>query len=199
MNNKDGKPAIYKIVNKINDKIYIGSCIGHYRRKAQHWYKLRQGTHDNNHLQSAWNLYNEENFEFIIIEFISNTNVLIEREQYWMDMLNVCNRKIGYNKAPRAGSNLGRKMSLESRQKMSLAKKGVKPTPELAKRRGMSCRKQILQYSKDNMFIKEFNGIVEASNMLNIRKDSISKALSPNCIQSKTAGGFIWKYKIETL
>ena len=191
---KNGKPAIYKIVNKINGKIYVGSCIGHYRRKAQHLWKLRQGTHDNNHLQSAWNKYNEENFEFIIIEFINNSNDLINREQYWIDKLKVCNNKVGYNKAPQAGNNFGCKMSLLSRKRMSASKKGVSPTPEVARQRGLSSRKPVNQYSKNGKFIKTFTGLVEASNILRIPQYQISKVLSKNYPWNKTAGGYRWSY-----
>lgn len=95
---KIGKSAIYKIVNNINNKLYIGSCVGHYLRKGQHWYRLRKGTHDNNHLQNSWNKYGEENFEFIVIEFVPDVNNLIKREQHWIDTLKVCDRTIGYNK-----------------------------------------------------------------------------------------------------
>jgi hypothetical protein len=198
MKNKDGKPAIYKIVNKINNKLYVGSCTGHYRRKAQHYYKLRNNVHDNNHLQSAWNKYGENNFEFIVIEFVEDTIKLIKREQYWIDTLNSCNRLVGYNKNPSARNSLRHKMSDESKRKMSLAKRGVKPSIEVARQRGLSCRKNINQYSKDNVFIKQFNGIIEASKELNITTTSISKCLSSNYVNNKTAGGFIWKYN-ETL
>lgn len=191
---KDGKSAIYKIVNNINGKRYVGSCVGHYRRKAQHFYRLRRGTHDNNHLQHAWNKYGEKSFEFIIIEFVSNTDDLIKREQYWIDKLNVCNRRIGYNKAPRAGSNLGRKMSLLSRQKMSKAKKGVKPHPQVAKERGLACRKPVSQYMKNGMFIREFTGLVQAAEIINIPQYQISKVLSENYPHNKTAGGYRWSY-----
>jgi predicted GIY-YIG superfamily endonuclease len=33
---KNGFPCIYMITNTANNKIYIGSTIGQYRRKAQH-------------------------------------------------------------------------------------------------------------------------------------------------------------------
>jgi hypothetical protein len=198
-NSRDGKPAIYKIVNTVNKKIYVGSCIAHYRRKAQHYYKLKNKVHDNNHLQSSWNKYGENNFKFIIIEFVEDTNKLIEREQHWIDILQSCNNKIGYNKNSIASSSLGYKMSKESKKKMSLAKKGIKPSKELATRRGLSCRKNINQYSKDGSFIKKFNGIIQASKELNISTTSISKCLSSNYKNNKTAGGFIWKYNNETL
>jgi hypothetical protein len=191
---KIGKPAIYKIVNADNSKLYVGSCVGHYLRKGQHWYKLRKGTHDNNHLQSAWNMYGEDSFVFEVIEYVDNVNELIEREQYWIDSLKVCNRTKGYNKAPRAGSNLGLKMSEESKAKMSKAKKGVKQDPEVVKRRALSNSKKVDCYDVVGDLVMGFNCIRHAADFFKIDPASISKALSDKYPQNKTAGGYIWKF-----
>ena len=78
---KNGKPCIYSIRNNINGKLYIGSAIGHYRRKAQHFYLLRRGLHWNKHLQSSYNKYGESIFEFIVIEFIENIEDLQKKEE----------------------------------------------------------------------------------------------------------------------
>lgn len=56
------------------------------------------------------------------------------------------------------------------------------------------CSKQILQYTLDMVFIKEYPSISEASRQTGISKSSISK-----CCQGysgyKSAGVYIWKYK----
>ena len=51
--------------------------------------------------------------------------------------------------------------------------------------------KKIIQYSKDNQFIKEYISIAEASRLTNIKKSNIQHVLSG---ESRTAGGYIWKY-----
>ncbi len=53
-------------------------------------------------------------------------------------------------------------------------------------------RKKILQYSKDNEFIKEWDGIVRIQEELNINRNNISSVCKG---KRKTAGGYIWKYK----
>ena len=116
--------GIYKIFNKCNDKIYIGSSINLAQRKADHWKRLRAGNHHSHKLQSAWNKYSEEAFEFIIIEVVDVLAELIGREQFYMDTFHPF-----YNMNPVAGSSLGVKRSLETRQKLSLAKKGVRLRP----------------------------------------------------------------------
>jgi group I intron endonuclease len=119
------KSGIYKILNKVNGKPYIGSAIDFSKRWCEHKRLLRKDLHHNPHLQAAWNKYGEEAFEFSVIERIENpTKELLEiREQYWMDYYNSVNPEIGYNIAPKAGTSLGLKRSKESREKMSVKKK----------------------------------------------------------------------------
>ncbi len=92
------KSGIYSIVNIINNKIYIGSSRYLSRRKNQHFNNLRKNKHSNNHLQTAWNKYGEENFKFFIIEECLEENLLF-REQYYIDKHKAYDREIGYNKS----------------------------------------------------------------------------------------------------
>jgi group I intron endonuclease len=113
--------GIYKITNKVNGKIYIGSTKNIKRRWKNHLNYLRRNAHPNNYLQNAWNKYGEENFEFEIIEFVEEEK-LLEREQYWIDKLNATDKKIGYNIALFAGSPMkGRKHTEETLNKVSKA------------------------------------------------------------------------------
>lgn len=52
--------------------------------------------------------------------------------------------------------------------------------------------KKVLQFDKNLNLINEFNSPTEASFISNISKQCILACL---CKQSKTSGGFIWKYK----
>src|ERR1017187_10185765 len=64
-------PGIYKILNKINNKFYTGSPKDlNYRLYEGHLFSLRANKHINRHLQFAWNLYEEKNFIFEIMEFV---------------------------------------------------------------------------------------------------------------------------------
>lgn len=51
--------------------------------------------------------------------------------------------------------------------------------------------KKIKQYTKDNIFIKEYFSVAEASKQTNILRSAISMCLTK---QSNSAGGFIWRY-----
>lgn len=59
------EPAgVYAIINLVNGKFYIGSSIGMNTRWWNHLIDLRNGTHENAHLQNSFNKYGEENFIF---------------------------------------------------------------------------------------------------------------------------------------
>jgi len=60
--------GIYKITNKINNKVYVGKTKNTFKRRwDQHKYKLRRGNSTCTYLQNAWNKYGEESFDFSII------------------------------------------------------------------------------------------------------------------------------------
>lgn len=118
--------AIYCIKNTTNGKRYIGSTVDVNDRWRKHKKLLSQNRHHSLHLQSAWNLYGEESFEFLIIEECEPIKeILLEREQHWMDFHDSHNDVSGYNISPTAGSRLGAKHSEETKKKMSDAKTGV--------------------------------------------------------------------------
>jgi group I intron endonuclease len=119
--------GIYKILNTINNKCYIGSAKNLNNRWKRHKYLLNNNKHENCYLQNSWNKYKENSFKFIVLEKTEPKNLII-REQYYIDNLNATNKNIGYNLSPTANSTLGFKFSEESKKKMSLLKKGKKST-----------------------------------------------------------------------
>lgn len=121
--------GIYKILNIINNKIYIGSAVRLSNRKATHFYKLKNNKHTNNYLQNAFNKYGGSKFKFEIIEYVDDKNCLIAREQYYMDLYKSYNKENGYNIRTIAESNLGvtgKKLSKEHRNAISKANLGKK-------------------------------------------------------------------------
>ena len=93
--------GIYKILNKITNKFYIGSSNNLKRRWMHHKTYLNNGYHTNVHLQNAWNKYGKEKFEFSIIEETTE-DLLLEREQHYLDIHK--NKEILYNISCIAGS-----------------------------------------------------------------------------------------------
>ena len=59
--------GIYKIVNKINGKYYVGSSKNIPVRWSDHKETLNKSSHYNVHLQRSWKKYGNHNFEFVIV------------------------------------------------------------------------------------------------------------------------------------
>lgn len=131
-------PGIYKVTNKLNEHIYIGSSINIWRRWGEHLITLRSNTHNNSHLQNAWNKYGETAFEFSVLIFCDSENLLLY-EQMCLDALkpeyNIATnafapargvKRSDETKAKLRESHLGNKPSDETRAKMSKAGMGNK-------------------------------------------------------------------------
>jgi group I intron endonuclease len=78
--------VIYKIINLVNDKFYVGSTNNKKVRFRQHRRFLRQNRHHCKHLQAAWNLYGEVKFEFEVVEVVPEEENLFAAEQRWLDV-----------------------------------------------------------------------------------------------------------------
>jgi hypothetical protein len=78
---------IYKITNKINNKIYIG----------------KDTTNNPNYYGSGILItksikkYGVENFTKEVIDNCESNEILCEREKYWISFFDSCNLKVGYN------------------------------------------------------------------------------------------------------
>lgn len=84
-NKKEIIAGIYAIKNKSTNQMYIGSALDIYKRWSEHKKSLMLGLH-NKKLQTAWNLYGELEFEFIILENIKpNEIILLQKEQFYID------------------------------------------------------------------------------------------------------------------
>lgn len=91
------KCGVYMITNTVNGKLYIGSTRDCFKtRWKTHLKKLRNGTHPNAHLQSAFLKYGDSNFMLTVVEVCDKESVL-DREQYYLDYYKSYDREIGYN------------------------------------------------------------------------------------------------------
>lgn len=162
--------VIYQIKNLITKQIYIGSSSNFLQRKRQHKTELNRNIHKNRRLQNSFNKYGTDNFEYSILEIVKSEDNLISREQFYLDTF-----KPFYNIRKVADRNVGIKKSRES-----------------IERQAKCLRKKVLQFTKTNEFIYEWNSLREASTALNISESGIS-----NCCNGRlrSSSGFIWKFK----
>ena len=110
--------GIYKISNRITNKIYVGQSKDIIKRWRDHKTRLRSGNHVNIHLQNSWNKYGEGAFEFSVVEVCKkNFDVLNEREVYWINKLDALNDSKGYNIA--SGGNNSYAMYGKSKEELT--------------------------------------------------------------------------------
>lgn len=118
---------IYKITNKINNKIYVGQTIKTRPtdRFSQHRYIARHLEQEKNssYLHQAMAKYGVDNFTFEIIETVKNDE-LNEREQYWIDFYNSLTPQ-GYNLTTggEGTPNFSRSQTLEEKEKRKQSNK----------------------------------------------------------------------------
>lgn len=111
---KDSDPSgIYKFVNTVNGKVYVG-CSNHltYRRQ-QHLRALRNHTHCNRYLQASFDLYGENAFEWSVIEYCP-VEQLHAREKYWIAYYTSFGT--GYNLTAGGEGTFGRKWTTAQRE-----------------------------------------------------------------------------------
>ena len=89
--------GVYVIRNIENGKMYIGSTSNPFKKRWEnHRQRLRKNEHHSVHLQSSYNKYGKDSFEFQIIE-ITSPEKARERESYYISLYNTLNPKYGYN------------------------------------------------------------------------------------------------------
>ena len=205
----DNRSGIYAIVNLKNEKFYIGSAVKLNRRKREHLSLLHNGKHGNRHLQNTYDKWGEEVFIFRVIAYVEDKNLLVDIEDQWIKKYKPSG--VLYNIREEANSNLGIKLSEESKKKISKIHKGKivsdetkkkmsfakqNMNKETKKKMSLAKQKSVIQLDKNNNFIAKFNSIIEAKTKTGIDNSSISKCCLGKC---KSIGGYLWLYEYEYL
>lgn len=97
-------PAIYRLLNLVNGKCYIGQAQDLSFRLKEH---RRYRKCPNLYLKRALNKHHWDNFHVSVLERVENLSSLNEREQYWMNFFQSYEPGKGYNIARIAGSTRG--------------------------------------------------------------------------------------------
>lgn len=117
--------GVYAIINKINNKIYIGSASNNFQHRYKtHLRLLKENKHHSILLQRAINKHGLSNFQFKIIEIISDKNIILDREQYWLDKYESYNPNKGYNICKNSHNTKGFNHSEELKEKLSKERMG---------------------------------------------------------------------------
>lgn len=211
------KVYLYKITNLITNQIYIGKTIDPKRRESDYRYlKCKEQKLLYKSIKHyGWNNHIFESFCCCIKEISSDLEIYFIRyyNSYYPD-----NKEFGLNYS-RGGDNppimrgkdnpmFGKKHTQETKDKISKLKlgkasplKGTKITDivllEKMKQIGILKSKKIIQLTKTNIFIQEWDSIKEAKRKLNIDESTIIKVCK-GIPGNHTAGGFKWKYLTNT-
>lgn len=201
---------IYKITNKINNKIYIGQTVRALEERLSEHKRKR-----NPLISKALKKYGIENFSVEVIYEASTIEELNEKEFEFIRKYNSINPN-GYNQCEGGGNTVGyihtdeakKKMSKaksemylgennpfygkthtdEAKKKMSEKRKGRKLTEEWKKNISNSCtKKKVINIDTGEVF----NSVKEASEYYNLKDTHISRVCKGK--RNKT-GGFRWKY-----
>jgi group I intron endonuclease len=141
--------GIYTIKSLKDNKILVGQSVNVVNRLSQHKFYLKNNTHDNWHLQSAYNKYGVDNFQFQIL-LICEEEHLYSEENYWCNLLNAHNHEFGYN-IKSTNPNGSYRHSKETKLKISEKLKGYKHTEELKK----NCSNRMIGYKKSEKTLEK--------------------------------------------
>ena len=199
---------IYKIENKINQKIYIGKTVNTIRERwLEHIDEARRG--DNSLLHKAIRKYGETAFYVDFVEECPN-NELSLKEIYYIALFNSHMDNMGYNMT--LGGEGALKYSDEDildlwgcgLQACEIAKRlGANPNTisqrlkfliedgEARKRYFSTRKKSVIQYDIYGEPIKIWDSATNAETSLGLAKGMISKCCNK---VSVIAGGFLWKF-----
>ena len=187
---------IYKIKNKIDNKIYIGQTI---QDLEDRWKGHLKKNSNCRYLKSAFKKYGVDNFEFQLV-CITFDNCLDDMEIKYIEHYN-CLAPNGYNL--RLGGNSG-KHNEETKRKIGEAVKnryknglvhpqlGKHPSEETRKKLSEAKKRKVIQYDLDGNLLKTFDSIKEAAEYIGAEHSGIGHCCRG---KNKTAKGFIWKYK----
>ena len=202
-------PYIYKIVNNINGKIYIGKTTETIEKRwKEHVLDSKREKIKNRPLYAAFNKYGVENFSIEAIEEVTEVELLNEREKFWIEYFG--SFKNGYN-ATTGGDgkvyidyeaiwklwqkNYSQiqiadllKCSPATVNKVLLIHQVSKKERLLRGQLSQACG--VIQLTLENKPINYFFSMQQAQDVTGIAKQHIGQVCNG---KRKTAGGFKWE------
>lgn len=192
------KKGIYKITNIKNNNFYIGSASRNFKERfkehSSYYIQYQMGLLKRKHNPILWNAFNKygiENFKVEILEVINIENIILTREEYYINILNP-----SYNicKTPTKGGSPNKNRKLSNNWKNNIKEKSklythssetLKLVTENNKKNAVK-----LHFKLDNTILF-FNSWIEAANYFNVNPNTL--------IVSFTRKQCWYKYEIKKL
>lgn len=207
---------VYKITNKINNKVYIGiTSKGISARWKEHLYNAEHECPFK--LHRAIRKYGKENFTVELIDFCNSWDELAAKEKEYIKQYRSNEDEFGYNLTEGGDGTFGRLHSEETKEKIRQKALGREVSDETKRKLseagkirtegrdaywksgnvGATRRKPVLQYTKDGKFIREYEGVNIAAKETGIHVTTLVTALKHKNITESKVNPFIWVYKEE--
>lgn len=190
---------LYGIINKINNKVYIGQTKQGYRKRfIQHLCSSDRSPL----LKNAIKKYGKENFECELIDIAYSQEEINFKEKLWIKLLKTYERENGYNLS--LGGSIGC-FNKEVLEKMSKSKLGNKNS-FFGKKHTEEAKEKMSKWKKDNYILEKhpkskkvkcveldkiYDCVKLAENELHINCHHIGQVAN-NKYGRKTAGGYHW-------
>ena len=185
--------VIYRYVNTINNKCYVGQTSNPKKRREQHksaaLTELKKSA-----FYDAVREFGLEKFRYEVLEIV-DIDKRNDREKYWIQYYDSYNK--GYNQTVGGIGMDGFKHSEATRKFISEIQKG-KPSPNKGKHFRHRTQeekdrlsKKVLQYTLDGEFVNEWDSTAECG------RNGFNQAHVASCCRGerKTHKGFTFKYK----
>lgn len=174
--------CIYKVSIQGDERILICSTADYQSRVSAHKKLLSRKSHGNKRLQEAYNLHGEAALSFEVLDLVDEKSNLGLVFNYHIALVGFDNL---YN-----FSYKGRKLSEETKLKISTSKKGKKQSKKHILKRSKAVKQVCLQTGK---VIAKFYSAKEAATKLGFNQGSIS-AVCRGEVKGKKHKGFGWEY-----
>lgn len=167
--------GIYKIVQKSTGVCYIGQTSERFVRRFWHNdYLLRKDAHQSPKLQEAFNETGGSDFEFVVIELVSDSSLLNAREIYHIEKArNSCG---AFNITSGGGGRPGVPMSESAKQKLGAANRIHMTGKKLSDETRAKMRASSKHHSPSPEHIRALSEYMSNRNISDETKDKIRQA-----------------------
>ena len=194
---------IYKIVNRVNNKIYIGQTkreiFKRFSDHMSHALRSKRPNDINCSLYIAVREFKPENFSIELLEEFTGTRYQADKKEIeWIAKLDSCNPEIGYY-IDKGGHVISEKCR-KARVQQLLGSKLTGKQLDIVRENGMKIAKAVCQYDVlTGELLGEYPSIISASRITECDRRTIQRQLSgeSNTGSPHSLGNlkYIWKYK----
>lgn len=190
---------IYRAINRINGKLYIGkTTLSLEERIRHHYYKRDDGTY----FHKALKKYSLDAWEWSVIDSAETQDELNTKERFWIAHYNSMDNTIGYNRTEGGDGFYNDKVNYDKARDTRIKNKY---TPEELAKRDLT----IINKRKRNRAVRcvetqqIFISAIQAAQIMFSNSENYNEYNTANAIrkaatgQAKTGRGYHWEYLSE--